>query len=87
MKTSTWLAFFSIAAIAALAWLTQQPDTARATLPPAPVTAPGAAAVTDPAPTTPTTHPGFPEADAGRSPSARAGREIWFKATAGNARF
>jgi hypothetical protein len=29
---------------------------------------------------------GFQAAEAGLSPSARAGREIWFKATAGNAR-
>lgn len=33
------------------------------------------------------TDAGFHEAEAGLSPSARAGREIWFKATAGNARF
>jgi hypothetical protein len=30
---------------------------------------------------------GFHEAEAGLSPSARAGREIWYKATAGNDRF
>ncbi|MBI2784753.1 MAG: cytochrome c [Gammaproteobacteria bacterium] len=33
------------------------------------------------------TDAGFHDAEAGLSPSARAGREIWFKATAGNARF
>jgi cytochrome c1 len=33
------------------------------------------------------TDAGFHAAAAGLSPSARAGREIWFKATAGNARF
>jgi hypothetical protein len=39
---------------------------------------PGARAVGD---------PGFHEGAAGLSPSERAGREIWFKATAGNGRF
>nr|ART38219.1 F307 [uncultured bacterium] len=33
------------------------------------------------------TDAGFHAVEAGLSPSARAGREIWFKATAGNARF
>ena len=31
--------------------------------------------------------PGFYAGEAGLSPAARAGREIWYKATAGNARF
>ena len=32
-------------------------------------------------------HPGFYDGEKGISPAARAGREIWYKATAGNARF
>ena len=32
-------------------------------------------------------NPGFYAGEAGLSPSARAGREIWYKATAGNSRF
>jgi len=32
-------------------------------------------------------HPGFYEGEAGMTPAERAGREIWYKATAGNARF
>jgi hypothetical protein len=32
-------------------------------------------------------NPGFYSGEAGLSPSARAGREIWYKATAGNSRF
>src|SRR5262245_28159684 len=31
--------------------------------------------------------PGFQQSGAGLTPSERAGREIWFKATAGNERF
>ena len=88
MKTSIWLGIFSIATLAALAWLAHQPDTARATLPPAAVTVPSVAtARPSPLPASSYTDAGFHEAEAGLSPSARAGREIWFKATAGNARF
>jgi len=85
MKTSIWLGFVGIAAIAALAGFNHQPESARATLPPPAATAadPGAA----PLPASRYTDAGFEEAEAGLSPSARAGREIWFKATAGNARF
>ena len=43
-------------------------------------------ATTQPAPSQPL-DPGFHAGAQGMSPSARAGREIWFKATAGNARF
>ena len=32
-------------------------------------------------------NPGFYAGEAGMSPAERAGREIWYKATAGNARF
>src|SRR5688572_12552806 len=32
-------------------------------------------------------HPGFYAGEAGMTPSERAGREIWYKATAGNSRF
>jgi hypothetical protein len=32
-------------------------------------------------------HPGFYEDEAGLTPSERAGREVWYKATGGNARF
>ena len=43
-------------------------------------------ATSQPAPAQPL-DPGFHAGAQGLSPSARAGREIWFKATAGNARF
>ena len=89
MKTSTWLGFFSAAAVAVLAWFSHQPDTARATPAPAVATAqvlPSAApAMPDAMP--PYSDLGFHAAETVLSPSARAGREIWFKATAGNARF
>ncbi|MBM3396234.1 MAG: cytochrome c, partial [Betaproteobacteria bacterium] len=67
----------------------------------APITAPAiaqdAVKADTPAPAAPTApvpasneapeHPEFYAADAGLSDSERAGREIWYKATAGNARF
>lgn len=87
MKTSTWLGIFGIAALATLAWLTHQPDSARATPAAAAETAPGLPAAAETVPDSLYTDAGFNEAETGLSPSARAGREIWFKATAGNARF
>jgi cytochrome c1 len=91
MKISSWLGFFSIVSLAALAWLTHQPDTARATLPPASAIAQpvpgGAEPATMPDAASAYSEAGFHAGEAGLSPSARAGREIWFKATAGNARF
>lgn len=87
MKTSTWLVLLGASAIAGLAWLTHQPEMVhavtaeRSAIPQSqsPTPAPDTAAVYDDA--------GFQQAESGLSPSARAGREIWFKATAGNARF
>ena len=90
MKTSTWFGLFSIATLAGLAWLTQQPESARATLPPQAAVsniAASAAVTAQPDAASPFTDAGFHAAAEGLSPSARAGREIWFKATAGNARF
>src|SRR5512139_926743 len=87
MKSSTWIGLAGIAALAALAWFAHQPGDARATPPPA-ITATQHATVAPPAPPdTLYSEAGFHAGDAGLSPSARAGREIWFKATAGNARF
>ncbi|MDP1926471.1 MAG: cytochrome c [Thiobacillus sp.] len=95
MKKSIWLGVFSVSSLALFAWLAPQPETARAILPPAsgmvqrtPAAAeagPLSSAMPDAA--TPYGDAGFHEAEAGLSPSARSGREIWFKATAGNARF
>ncbi|MGH8177957.1 MAG: cytochrome c [Steroidobacter sp.] len=45
---------------------------------------PGATAANSPAPAD---HPDFYAGEAGLNPSERAGREIWYKATAGNNRF
>jgi hypothetical protein len=87
MKTTIWLGTFAIAAIAALAWLSHQPDSARATLPLAAGAAPANPSSAAPSEPALYTEAGFHQAEAGLSPSARAGREIWFKATAGNARF
>src|SRR5215204_5956435 len=44
-------------------------------------------AIEPPAPGSPPDHPGFYAGEAQLTPSERAGREIWYKATAGNARF
>jgi mono/diheme cytochrome c family protein len=50
--------------------------------------APAAAAETaSPPPIAPAAASGFYDGEAGLSPAERAGREIWYKATAGNARF
>jgi len=87
MKTSTWLIALGASAVAVLAWLTHQPEDARATLPPVPAIEQHAAIPPPATPDTPYSDAGFHEGEAGLSPSARAGREIWFKATAGNARF
>ena len=96
MKASTWLVgILSTSILVLFAWLAQQPDAARATPSPAAKPAqhalapaePASLAATLPDAASPYTDAGFHEAEAGLSPSARAGREIWFKATAGNARF
>jgi len=87
MKTASWLGFFSIVLIGTAAWFTQQPDSARASLPPAASPTVAIPSSVTPDPATPYFDAGFHEGEAGLSPSARAGREIWFKATAGNARF
>ena len=87
MKTSTWLGIFSFSTLAALAWYTHQPETAQATLPAAAGVVQSSPAAPEPDPVSPYTDAGFHEGEAGLSPSARSGREIWFKATAGNARF
>src|SRR5215203_2798249 len=44
-------------------------------------------AIEPPAPASRPDHPGFYAGEAHLTPSERAGREIWYKATAGNARF
>jgi mono/diheme cytochrome c family protein len=49
--------------------------------------APAAPAAASPAPAAPQDNPGFYAGEAGLNASERAGREIWYKATAGNARF
>ncbi|OYW24294.1 MAG: hypothetical protein B7Z49_03215, partial [Hydrogenophilales bacterium 12-63-5] len=95
MKKSIWIGIFSVSSLALLAWLAQQPETARAILPPASGMVQSTPAATMPDPLSPAMpdaaspygDAGFHEAEAGLSPSARSGREIWFKATAGNARF
>lgn len=88
MKAPIWLGFFGAAAFAVLVWFSHPPGDARAT----PEPAAAAQVRSDPSPAMAVVPPaysdaGFHEAEAGLSPSARAGREIWFKATAGNARF
>lgn len=94
MKTSTWIGLLGMAAAATLTWIAYPPETARATTlasaPAAastPATSPGPATPSTTDSNSPYTDAGFYEAEAGLSPSARAGREIWYKATAGNARF
>jgi mono/diheme cytochrome c family protein len=87
MKPSTWLALLGAATIAGLAWLTHQPEMVHAVTADAPAIS--QAHTSGPAPDTAGHYDdtGFHQGESGLSPSARAGREIWFKATAGNARF
>jgi hypothetical protein len=87
MKTSTWLALLGATAIAGLAWLTHQPEMVHAVTADAPAISQAQPAALAPDTAGSYTDTGFYEAETGLSPSARAGREIWFKATAGNARF
>ena len=89
MKKSAWQITLVVGIIAASGWTMQQPESARAV-----IAAPAASADTTtqtlPPPTampTAINDDGFHAGEAGLSPSARAGREIWFKATAGNERF
>ena len=95
MKTSTRLGSLCAVLLLTLAWLSLDPagtpalaqDAAQSPAT-SPAVEPRAADVSPPPDLTPTyTDAGFHAAEAGLSPSARAGREIWFKATAGNARF
>jgi hypothetical protein len=89
-KPIRWIAIGSVVVVAAALWFAQPAHEARATLPPN-QPAPSAAASPDtttlPEAATPYSDAAFHAAETGLSPSARAGREIWFKATAGNARF
>ncbi len=82
MKASAWQITVVVWIIAVLAWTLQQPESARAvvaTPTPAPIQTVSALIADN--------DDGFRSGEAGLSPSARAGREIWFKATAGNERF
>src|SRR4030065_1131954 len=84
MKTSIWLATMSVATIATLAWFTKQPEIAQAQT----ATQPSMEQVQMASQQDRVyTDDGFHAGEAGLSPGARAGREIWFKATAGNERF
>ena len=74
MKSSTWIGFIGVSAIAALAWFAHQPGDARATLPPAPTVEQHATLPPPATPDTPYSDAGFHEGEAGLSPSARAGR-------------
>jgi hypothetical protein len=87
MKTSFLLGILGISSLAGLAWLTQQPESARATMPPAVMMKQSVTTASAPDPASPYSDAGFHAAETGLSPPARAGREIWFKATTGNARF
>jgi hypothetical protein len=81
------VAFVAAVLVAVAFGLRKRPEAAvaapmAATMPvaqPAPAHAPAPAAQRD--------APGFYAGEAGLSPAERAGREIWYKATAGNARF
>ncbi|MDP1678843.1 MAG: cytochrome c, partial [Candidatus Nitrotoga sp.] len=84
MKTSIWLATMAVAVIATLAWFTKQPEIAQAEI----ATQPSVAQVQMVSQQNSAyTDSGFHSGEVGLNPSARAGREIWFKATAGNERF
>ena len=87
MKRSALLtATVAVAILGALLALTPQPREANAKLAEAP-TADAAAAGAESS--VPAVYPdaGFQLGEAGLTPEQRAGREIWYKATAGNARF
>ena len=85
MKRTTLLVVVSVVAIAVAAAVLLRPgeSTSLAYAPPAPAPIPVAASTAD----SPQDAPGFYAGEAGLSPAARAGREIWYKATAGNSRF
>jgi hypothetical protein len=88
MKSLSWISSIGIFAMAALAWFAHQPENAHATLASSvPALEQRAPLASFAAPDVTYTDAGFHAGEAGLSPSARAGREIWFKATAGNARF
>ncbi|BBJ23907.1 cytochrome c [Candidatus Nitrotoga sp. AM1P] len=88
MKTSIWLATMAVAVIAALAWFTKQPEIAQAEIATQPSVAQVQAQVQMVSQQNSAyTDNEFHSGEVGLSPSARAGREIWFKATAGNERF
>jgi hypothetical protein len=84
MKPTFWITTLALASSLALAWLADQPGAARATTSPLTAARANVQAVVA---QTPVADDGFHAGDAGLSESARAGREIWFKATAGNDRF
>jgi hypothetical protein len=84
MKRAAFVAAGIAVAAAAAAISSGEGPTAPALLAQAPRAAPDRPAA---APVALQDHPGFYEGEAGMSPSERAGREIWYKATAGNARF
>ncbi|MDP2027340.1 cytochrome c [Sulfuriferula sp.] len=89
-KPVRWIAVCVIAGFAVALWFSQLAHEARATLPPnqpAPSATVPPEATALPAAATPYNDAAFHAAETGLSPGARAGREIWFKATAGNARF
>ncbi|MFP5504642.1 MAG: cytochrome c [Gammaproteobacteria bacterium] len=96
MKTPTLAGIFSsIAILVASVWFVQRSDTAFATPAANVAAAEDGPALSESATTSSVSaditsaysEAGFHAGAAGLSPSARAGREIWYKATAGNARF
>jgi hypothetical protein len=85
MKRSAYvLAFVAIGVAIAVTAVSKDPQPPERLAQAAPTTA--APAVPAASKSTPD-NPGFYAGEAGLNPSERAGREIWYKATAGNARF
>src|SRR5215510_7738330 len=81
MKPAVFVATLTAGAVVLAALAADRPAPIVVAQAPAPAAAPAAPAKPQP------DNPGFYSGEAGLTPSEIAGREIWYKATAGNARF
>ena len=89
MRSALITAVLAVAMLGALTALEHQPEQAHALVAEAPPSSPAPDAIADAALDPAAAYPddGFRLGEAGLTPEQRAGREIWYKATAGNDRF